>query len=141
MDYLSLKALHIAAVMVWISGLLTAALVVAAASRGSPHEPGRMALIESISRWDRRVTSPTLLVVWGAGLTLALQGGWFPARWLIVKLGIVALMSALHGVLSGMLRRLGDSDAPSPPSRLQYASLLILGGVTAIVILVVVKPI
>ena len=100
-----------------------------------------MALIESISRWDRRVTSPTLLVVWGAGLTLALQGGWFPARWLIVKLGIVALMSALHGVLSGMLRRLGDSDAPSPPSRLQYASLLILGGVTAIVILVVVKPI
>jgi len=141
MDYLWLKALHVAAVLVWSGGLSTAALVVAVASRGSPGETGRTALIEGISRWDQRVTSPALLVVWGAGLTLALQGAWFPAPWLIVKLGIAGLLSALHGILSGTLRGLGHSSAPSPPLWQRYAPLLIVGGVIAIVTLVVVKPI
>jgi protoporphyrinogen IX oxidase len=145
MDYLWLKALHVAAVLVWIGGLFAAAFIVATASKESPgepgREPGRMALIEAIRRWDRRVTSPALLVVWGAGLALAMQGAWFPAPWLIVKLGIVILLSALHGILSGTLRRRGHSDASSPPSWLQYAPLVIIGGVTAIVVLVVIKPI
>jgi uncharacterized membrane protein len=141
MDYLWLKALHVAAVLVWIGGLFAAAFIVTTASKESPGEPGRTALIEAIRRWDQRVTSPALLVVWGAGLTLVMQGAWFPAPWLIVKLGIVVLLSALHGVLSGTLRRRGHSDASSPPSWLQYAPLLIAGCVTAIVFLVVVKPI
>ena len=141
MDYLWLKALHIAAVLVLISGLLATALVVAAAARGSPDELGRMALIAAIRRWDQRVTSPVLLVVWAAGLTLAMLGAWFPAPWLIIKLVIVFLLSALLGILSGTLRKLGRPDAPSPPSWLRQAPLLIVGGVVAIVLLVVVKPV
>jgi uncharacterized membrane protein len=140
MGYLWLKALHVAAVLVLIGGLSTVALVAAAASRGSPRELGRTALIEAIRRWDQRVTSPALLVVWAAGLTLAMQGAWFPAPWLIAKLVIVVLLSALHGILSSTLRKLGRPDAPSPPSWLHHAPLLIVGGVIAIVVLVVVKP-
>jgi protoporphyrinogen IX oxidase len=78
MDYLWLKALHVAAVLVWNGGLFAAAFAIAAAAKGSADEPGRMALLEGVRRWDQRVTSPALLIVWGAGLTLAMQGAWFP---------------------------------------------------------------
>jgi protoporphyrinogen IX oxidase len=67
-------------------------------------------------------------------------GGWFHSPWLIVKIGIVGLLSALHAILSGTLRRLAYADAASPPSWLVHARLLIVAGVTAIVVLVVVKP-
>ena len=140
MVYLWLKALHIAAVLVWIGGLFAAAFVVAIGSIGSPGEPGPTALIKEIRRWDRRVTAPAMLVVWGAGLTLAMLSAWFPAPWLIIKLGVVGLLSALHGILSGLLRRLGRPDAPSARPWLRHAPLLIIGGVIAIVVLVVVKP-
>lgn len=139
MLYLWLKALHIAAVLVWIGGLFAAAFVVAIVSKGSPGEPG-LALVAAIRHWDRRVTAPAMLVVWGAGLTLAMQGAWFPAPWLIIKLGVVGLLSALHGILSGRLRRQAPPDAPSLPPWLRDAPLLITGCVIAIVVLVVVKP-
>jgi putative membrane protein len=139
MAYLWLKALHIAAVLVWIGGLFAAAFAVTAGSKGSPDELGRIALLEDVRRWDQRVTSPALLIVWGAGLALAMQGAWFPAPWLIIKLAIVVLLSALHGILSGTLRRLAHPDAASPPSWLQHAPVLIVSGMIAIVLLVVVK--
>jgi protoporphyrinogen IX oxidase len=140
MVYLWLKALHITAVLVWLGGLFAAAFVVAIVSKGSPGEPGLTALVAAVRRWDRRVTAPAMLVVWGAGLTLAMLGAWFPGLWLIIKLGIVGLLSALHGILSGLLRRQAPRDAPSPLPWLDHAPLLITGGVIAIVVLVVVKP-
>ena len=141
MVYLWLKALHITAVLVWVGGLFATAFMAATARRASHDGAGPTDSLEAIRRWDQRVTAPALLVVWGAGLTLAMQGGWFPARWLIVKLAVVVLLSALHGILSGSLRRLAQPDAVSLPSWMQHAPLLIVVGVTAIVLLVVVKPI
>jgi protoporphyrinogen IX oxidase len=139
-DYLWLKALHVTAVLVWMSGLLAVALGATSAAKVSSSAEGRSALIERTLRWDQRVTLPAMLLAWGAGGTLATLGGWFHSPWLIVKIGIVGLLSALHAILSGTLRRLAYADAASPPSWLVHARLLIVAGVTAIVVLVVVKP-
>ncbi|MGJ4941742.1 CopD family protein [Bradyrhizobium sp. HKCCYLS1011] len=141
MIYLWLKALHVAAVLCWTGGLLAAAVAIAA-RRALPEAvgPGHRTAIELISRWDRRVTSPAMLVVWGAGLALATQGQWFGSLWLTLKLGIVLALSALYGVLSGTLRRLASSQSSEVPSWLRHAPLPIVGGVTAIAVLVIVKP-
>ncbi|CCE08821.1 conserved membrane hypothetical protein [Bradyrhizobium sp. STM 3843] len=141
MIYLWLKALHVAAVLCWTGGLLAAAVAIAA-RRALPEAvaPSHRAALAVISRWDRRVTSPAMLVVWGAGLALAMQGQWFGSLWLTLKLGIVLALSALHGVLSGTLRRLAWSEAPMVPSWLKHVPLLVVGSVTAIAVLVVVKP-
>lgn len=136
MPYLWLKALHVAAVLCWTGGLLAAALGVAARRAMAP---GQAVDVAFLSRWDRRVTAPAMLVVWGAGLALAAQGAWFGSLWLSVKLGAVLALSALHGVLSGMLRRSAWSEAP-PPSWLDRAPILIVGAVAVIAVLVVVKP-
>ena len=140
MIYVWLKALHVAAVLCWSGGLLAAALTIAAhTTRAAAEAAGGTAVIESIGRWDRRVTTPAMLVMWGAGLTLAMQGQWFGAPWLTIKLGIVVALSALHGVLAGMLRRLARTEA-APPRWLSRIPPLIVGSTTAIAVLVVAKP-
>lgn len=141
MDYLWVKALHITAVLVWIGGLLAVAVAIAAPSpsKEAAGAPGRTAVF-AMRRWDRYVTSPAMLLAWGAGLTLAMLGEWFRSPWLIIKLVFVLLLSALHGILSGTLRKLGRSDTPPALFGLRHAPLLIIMSVAAIVILVVVKP-
>ena len=142
MDYLWLKALHITAVMVWVGGMLLVAVTII----GEGAKPGggatdRSAMLDSVRHWDRRVTAPAMLLVWALGLTLALQGGWFPAPWLIAKLVLVLGLSAVHGLLSGTLRRQGHVNAHSAPTRLTLGPAAIIMTCLAIVTLVVVKPV
>ena len=135
MSYLWLKAFHIAAVVTWIGGMLAVALTLTYLSGGRETD-GRLAT--AIRRWDFRVTSPAILIVWALGLTLAELGGWFPQPWLMIKLVVVLALSALHGVLVGNLRR--AAAGATPPAYLRYAAPAIVAGVVVVVSLVVVKP-
>ena len=142
MNYLWLKALHIAAVITWVGGLLTVAVAIAAISdaRDQPSIASRAAFLAGVSRWDRHVTTPAMLLVWMLGLALATMGGWFPQGWLVAKLTMVLLLSAAHGVLSGNLRRLSLSRQPGSPAILRHAAAAIVAALLVIVVLVVVKP-
>ena len=142
MDYLWLKALHIVAVVTWIGGMLVVAVAInAVSSVREPHEiASRAVFLERVRRWDRRVTSPAMLLVWLLGLALALMGHWFPQAWLVAKLTLV-LLSALHGRLSGNLRRLSLSEEPGSPGNLRHAAAAVVVAVFIIVVLVVIKPI
>lgn len=106
MSYDWLKALHVAAVLIWTGGMFLQSVVVALATRNGQGEGDDRALIAGVRSWDRRVTSPALLAVWVAGAALAMQGGWFAAGWLWVKLVAVVILSGLHGMQAGVLRRL-----------------------------------
>ena len=141
MIYLWLKAFHIVSVTVWIGGMFVAAIAVAAiaASKSLPDAPGRADLIGAVRRWDRRATSPAMLLAWLFGLAVATEGGWFGARWLMMKLVFVVALSGLHGMLSGTLRKLARPDErPSPASG--HALPAIVGAVVVIVLLGVLKP-
>lgn len=140
MDYLWLKSLHIAAVIVWIAGLLVAALTLAARCDSAIDHRRSMDWLEKVRRWDRRVTSPAMVLVWAFGLVLAMQGGWFPSAWLTAKLALVLVLSALHGSISGRLRRSGCVDVGLPPRIVRHAPAAAVGLMLAVVILVVVKP-
>ncbi|MBY6264089.1 hypothetical protein EI613_19515 [Azospirillum sp. 412522] len=141
MIYLWLKAFHIVSVTVWIGGMFVAAIAVAAlsASKSLPGAPGRGDLIGAVRRWDRWATSPAMLLAWLFGLAVATQGGWFGARWLMMKLVFVVALSGLHGMLSGTLRKLARTDAPPSPAS-GHALPAIVGATVVIVLLVVVKP-
>jgi protoporphyrinogen IX oxidase len=138
--YLWLKAIHIAAAMTWISGIVVAGLAVASGpARTDIAAAQDMRKLDAIRRWDRRVTLPAMLMVWALGLTMAMQAGWFSAPWLMIKLAIVAALAALHGVLSGRLHRL-DRDGAPLPAALIYAAPATILGVALIAILAVTKP-
>jgi len=138
--YLWLKALHIAAATTWISGLVVAGLAVVSrqACAGMQATQDRHYL-DTIRRWDRCVTLPAMFLTWTLGIAMAMQAGWFSSPWLMIKLGIVGALSALHGALSGTSRRL-DHGTDQFAAVLLYAAPATILGIVMIAILVVTKP-
>ena len=142
MDYFWIKALHIISVVTWIGGMLVVAITLAAFSKSSsPHDGAGSALLSSVRQWDRRITTPAMIFVWCLGLALATTGGWFSDIWMMIKLGIVGLLSALHGALSGRLRRLSTTHGTSSAMRPFPFAPVILVATATIILLVVLKPI
>lgn len=86
------------------------------------------------------MASPAMLLVWTLGLALASQGGWFAEPWLMLKLSFVLMLSGLHGVLSGTLRRLARAGGSPVPPVLRHGPAVIVASVLLIVIVVVIKP-
>ncbi|HXQ07861.1 MAG TPA: CopD family protein [Bradyrhizobium sp.] len=141
MGYLWLKAFHVAAVIGWIGGMLVSSLFIAMHFTSSrPLAAGESRMIEIVRAWDRKVTTPAMLLAWALGMTMAVQAGWFSSRWLMIKLVLVFGLSALHGVQSGTLRRMARGANRSPPAHLRYAASAILVAIAAIAVLAVVKP-
>jgi len=129
--YTVLKAAHVVAVLVFVSGVVATSLFLASMRTPEPHA------ISAMKRWDTRVTTPAMLLVWALGLTLAMMGHWFASPWLIAKMAFVALISAAHGVNSGRLHRRTETARAS--GRGVHAAL-VLAAVAVAVLLVVIKP-
>ena len=128
-----LKAVHVASALIFVGGMFSVAVFLAAASA----EPAtNAALARGIRRWDQAVTTPAMLLVWALGLTLASSGGWLADGWLWAKLILVVALSLIHGIQSGRLRRLSGGAAVRP----LFLPPLILGCVAGIAVLAVVKP-
>ncbi len=133
MPYLLVKALHVACVLLFIGGLFSQAFAVAAGQRG---DSGTTAMVSS---WDRRVTVPAMLAVWLTGAAIAAQGDWFASPWLWTKLALVLVLTGLHGIHSGRLRRLRRGD-PVQAMRGAHIAAFIAAPVSIIALLVVLKP-
>lgn len=142
MDYLWLKAFHLASVAIWIGGMILLSLAVAALPAKAAEDTSTDSpMIDAVARWNRWVTSPAMMLAWGLGIALALLGDWFAAPWLWVKLPIILALSAVHGALSGRLRRRNGIYDASPPSPLRFSGPLTVIGIVAVAILAVAKPI
>lgn len=129
-DYSLLKVLHMIAAGLTVIGLLLSAFTVA--------NPPPAERLSALRRWDRFVTGPALVAVWILGVLLAIEGHWFPSGWLPAKLVFVLILSALHGMQSGGLRRLAQGQAA--PAFLRFAPYMVLASVAAILALVETKP-
>jgi uncharacterized membrane protein len=108
-----IKAAHLVAILLFVGGALAVAILCQVLPRLGDQA---MVAAQAVRRWDQRVTSPALLATWALGLWLASSGHWFTQTWLQLKLVLVLLLSGLHGMQSGRLRRLaaGGDAAPWP---------------------------
>jgi len=129
-DYTLLKILHMTAAALVIIGVLLSSFTVA--------RPPAAARLASIRRWDRFVTAPALGAVWILGIIIGLSGNWFSSGWLPVKLVFVLILSALHGMQAGGMRRLARGEAA--PSFLRFSPYIALVSIAAIVLLASAKP-
>jgi putative membrane protein len=137
MDYIWLKALHVAAIVTWIGGMLALSVAV----RSLPAVGAeRKAAIATLRTWDQRITSPAMGLAWILGLARAFMGGWFSAVWFIIKFALVFALSALHGMQGGALRRMENDPAMAIPAVLRRGPAIIIAIVFLIAILVIVKP-
>ena len=132
-----IKSFHIVAVIVWIGGMLVSAVQLKVLRSLAPT---LNQTIDPVRRWDARVTTPAMLLTWILGLALAISGGWFPSRWLFAKLALVLLLSGVHGVLAGSLRRLATRPDANVPGFARHAAAAIVATAALVVVLVVIKP-
>jgi putative membrane protein len=134
------KAIHIIAVISWMAGMLYLPRLFvyhAEAEKGSVQS-------ETFKVMERRllrgIINPAMIVTWAFGLWLAWKGGWFSAGWLHAKLAAVILMSAVHGYLSGAVRKFAEDRNEKPARHWRIVNEIPTLLMIAIVILVVVKP-
>ncbi|CAO4141158.1 Protoporphyrinogen IX oxidase [Methylorubrum thiocyanatum] len=106
-----LKAAHVACALLFVDGIVAGGLLLAA-GRATADQGAPFATV--LRRWNRAVTTPAMLGVWAFGIGLASAGGWFTSGWLQAKLVLVVLLSAIHGLQSGQIRRLAAGWASSP---------------------------
>jgi len=135
-----IKALHIIAVISWMAGMLYLPRLFVyhcEAEKGSKQS-------ETFKVMERRliraIINPAMIVTWLAGLYLAWVGHWFSSGWLQIKLVLVLIMSAVHGLFSRW-RRDFAADRNSRSQKFyriinEVPTVLMIG----IVILVIVKP-
>lgn len=97
-----MKALHVAAALIFAGGVLTVAVFLRVL-RGNAEAERTFA--PALRRWDHAVTTPAMLLAWALGIGMACSGYWSGSIWLPVKAVLVIALSGLHGVQSGRLRR------------------------------------
>lgn len=131
--YTCLKCIHVTAAIIFIGGVVATALVLDMLA-GSQAEARNYAA--RMKRWDSILVIPAMLTVWAFGIALAVDGGWFRSGWLDAKLAFVLIVSALHGMQSGRLRRIVSGLAPTA----WHGLLPALACAAAIVFLAVAKP-
>lgn len=129
-----IKALHVAAALVFTAGLMSTTLFLSTA-RGM--DPVMHSTVKTLRRWDRFMTVPAMLAVWIFGITLASSGHWFGQSWLSSKFFLVIVMSGLHGVQAAKLRRLSEGLAIKTGST-KVPILLVC--ICSIAVLAIIKP-
>jgi putative membrane protein len=134
------KALHILAVIAWMSGMLYLPRLFvyhAEAAKGSDKS-------ETFKVMERRllraIINPAMGVTWAAGLWLAWHGFAFHGGWLHTKIALVVVMSGVHGYLSAAVRKFAEDRNEKPARHWRIVNEIPTLILVAIVILVVVKP-
>ena len=139
MDYALLKALHVAADLIWFGGMIANGVVlaiVAASPSALPQEA-----VRRFRRWDLWISNPAQGFAWIFGLWMIFAGGWLWDGWLIAKLVLVLVLAGLHGSQSAALRKLAAGhEADIRVGLMRYSAPIVLICGLAIPLLVILKP-
>ena len=135
-----IKAFHVMAVISWMAGMLYLPRLMvyhAEAQTGSIQS-------ETFKIMERRllkgIINPSMIVVWVLGLILAWQVQAFSQGWFHAKLAAVIALSAVHGYLSGAVRKFAEDRNEKPARHWRIVNEIPTLLMIAIVVLVIVKP-
>ncbi|HEY1473716.1 MAG TPA: protoporphyrinogen oxidase HemJ [Pseudolabrys sp.] len=138
--YLTIKALHIIAVISWMAGMLYLPRLFvyhAAASPGSEQS-------ETFKVMERRllkaIINPAMIAGWLLGAWLAWSGGWVTAPWFLAKFALVIALSGVHGYLAAIVKQFAADRNPHGQKYYRIINEIPTVLMIAIVLLATVKP-
>lgn len=140
MLYLWFKAFHVVAIIAWMAALLYLPRLMVYhvdAPKGSAQS-------ETFKVMERRllraIATPSMIVAWVLGLTLAFQGNWFASPWLHGKLAFVVALSVMHMMMARWVRGFRDDANVHTAKFYRIWNEVPAVLMVVIVVLVIVKP-
>lgn len=139
MQYEWIVALHIISMVVWVSGLISNGILLGIIANTPSQATGPV--VDRFRTWDKRITAPAEGLTWLFGITLIVMGGWMSDGWLHIKLLLVVVLSAVHGIQMVTLRKAANAEDVSSRLKLMKNSAWITLALVLLVIgLVELKP-
>ncbi|MDP2411673.1 MAG: protoporphyrinogen oxidase HemJ [Pseudolabrys sp.] len=138
--YLTLKALHIIAVISWMAGMLYLPRLFvyhAAAAKGSEQSETFKVMEHRLLRY---IMTPAMAVTWVLGLWLVWETGAHAFGWFYAKLALVLGMSAMHGKLAAWTAEFGRDANVRPAKFYRMINEVPTVLMVLIVLLAVIKP-
>ena len=138
--YLFLKSGHVIFMVFWMAGLFMLPRQCIYMLDHAPRSEGEAKWATRMGKLRKIILTPSLIIVWVLGLTMAYAGGWFSAGWFHAKLTLVLVMTGYHGWLVGQTKKMARGERPLTEGTLRMIGevpglLLVL-----IVVLVYIKP-
>ncbi|RJF89654.1 protoporphyrinogen oxidase HemJ [Oleomonas cavernae] len=140
-NYDLIKALHIIAVTTWMAGMFYLPRLFVYHVGKAPGSDASETFKVMERRLLKAIINPSMIVTWILGLCLAVateawgSGGWFHAKFLLV-----VIMSGIHGMLVGQVRRFGRDERPHGSRFYRILNEVPTVLFIVIVLLVVLKP-
>ena len=138
--YLTLKTLHIVAVIAWMAGLLYLPRLFVYHATASPGSE----LSETFKVMERRlykfIMMPAMIAAWLVGIVLVFEGQWFASGWFIAKLVLVIAMTIVHGLLGHWTTEFAYDRNRHPQKFFRIVNEIPTVLMIAIVVLATVKP-
>lgn len=135
------KAFHIIFVIAWMAGMLMLPRLMVYRLEATPGGETDFMMQKAITRLRHIILTPSMIVVWVLGITLAVMQ-WSIVQdqiWFWVKIAMVVGISALHGMFIGMNRKIGTDKAPKPKTLRMINEIPFILAIIGI-IMVVVEP-
>lgn len=140
MTYLWLKAGHLIFVIFWMAGLFMLPRFFVYHQEAEAGSPEAERWVEREARLRKIILTPSLVIVWILGLSLAFAADWWSSGWLHAKLLLVVLLSGYHGWLVGYAKKLARGEHTLSGKQLRLLNEVPGLAVALIVVLAVVKP-
>jgi putative membrane protein len=140
MTYVWVKAGHVIFVIFWVAGLLMLPRFYLYHQQSKPGSDEEKRWIERETRLRTIIISPSMILVWVLGLTLAFLTSAWSQGWFLAKFAIVVALSGYHGWMVQYGRQLGAGHRPASDKALRIMNELPGMAVVLIVILVIVRP-
>lgn len=138
--YLWIKAFHIIFVIFWCAGLLMMPRFFAYHVQYKIGSDEDIKWQERENRLLRIIMNPALIIAWILGLILAYQVEVHMESWFMVKLFVVAVLTALHMLFAIWRKKLASGERPHSEKFYRIINELPSISIIIVVIMVIVRP-
>lgn len=138
--YLFLKAGHVIFMVFWLAGLFMLPRQCIYMLDHAPGSPGEAKWAERMGKLRKIILTPSLIIVWVLGLSLAYAGGWLSDGWLHAKLTLVLALTGFHGWLVAQTKKMARGARPLTEKQLRMIGEVPGLILVLVVVLVYLKP-